>query len=142
CPASPPRVTAGNGSHAGISYRISGSGPALVLMPLFLAPSQWEVAVPVLARSFHVIGAGSALVGGIAALEDRARAPTYRALVRTMMEMIAPAPGAAILDVGCGSGALDRMLARSAASGCTLTATDVNPFLLREAAALAQEDGV
>ena len=30
------------GEIAGISYYIRGSGPPLVLLPLFLAPSQWE----------------------------------------------------------------------------------------------------
>jgi hypothetical protein len=41
-----------------------------------------------------------------------ARAPTYQAMFRTLIDLIAPVPGEAILDVGCGSGALDRALAR------------------------------
>src|SRR5207248_3027466 len=36
-----PRSPAREGNHAGISYRIEGSGPALLLLPFFLAPSQW-----------------------------------------------------------------------------------------------------
>ena len=36
--AGPARL-AGHGVHAGISYSISGAGPALVLLPFFLAPS-------------------------------------------------------------------------------------------------------
>ncbi len=140
--ASVPAIAGGSGSHAGITYRIRGRGPALVLMPFFLAPSQWEPAIEALSADFTTIVLGGRHIGGVAALEDRARAPTYRALVRTMMEMIAPSAGQAILDVGCGSGALDRMLARGPAAGCTITATDLNPFLLREAENLAREEGL
>jgi hypothetical protein len=32
----------GEGEVAGITYRVRGSGPPLVLMPLDLTPSQWE----------------------------------------------------------------------------------------------------
>ncbi|MGE0222614.1 MAG: methyltransferase domain-containing protein [Acetobacteraceae bacterium] len=130
------------GSHAGISYRVQGRGPALVLMPFFLAPSQWEPAIGRLAQDFTVVALGGRHLGGIAALEDRARSDTYRALVCNLLRVIAPANGESILDVGCGSGALDRMLARTVAQGCRIIATDLNPFLLREAAALAAEDGL
>src|SRR5207248_6717984 len=34
----PPRAPVAEGTHAGISYRIEGSGPALLLLPFFLAP--------------------------------------------------------------------------------------------------------
>jgi len=37
------------GIHAGISYQVEGSGPALILLPFFLAPSQWAPAMPRLA---------------------------------------------------------------------------------------------
>jgi SAM-dependent methyltransferase len=140
--ADPPRATAGTeGVVAGISYRVQGAGPALVLLPFFLAPLQWDPAIPSLARHFTVVTLGGRHVGGIAALEDRARAPSYRAMVRTMMEHIAPQPGERILDIGSGSGALDRMLARLFPAN-PITAVDVNPFLQREAAALAAEEGV
>ena len=92
------------GTHAGISYRVEGSGPALVLLPFFLAPSQWAPAVPQLARMFTVITLGGPHLGGVAALEDRARAPTYQAMFRTLIDLMAPAPGETILDVGCGAG--------------------------------------
>jgi SAM-dependent methyltransferase len=137
-----PVAAGGSGTHAGITYTIEGGGPALVLLPFFLAPSQWQPIVPALAERFTVITLGGRHLGGVAALEDRARAPTYRAMVRTLLEVIAPRPGEAILDVGCGSGALDRMLARQYGSANPITATDLNPFLLREAAVLAEEDGV
>jgi len=139
--ADPPRAVPPEGTVAGISYRIHGAGPALVLLPFFLAPSQWEPAIPLLARRFSVVTLGGRHVGGIAALEDRARAPSYRAMVRTLVTQMAPQPGETILDIGSGSGALDRMVARLW-PGCPLTAVDVNPFLQREAKALAAEEGL
>jgi hypothetical protein len=42
-----PRAAAPKGgSHAGISHQVQGSGPALILLPFFLAPSQWTPAIP------------------------------------------------------------------------------------------------
>jgi SAM-dependent methyltransferase len=137
--ATVPDPIAGTGIHAGITYQMHGKGPALVLLPFFLAPSQWEPAIPELARHFTVILLGGRHLGGVAALEDRARSPSYAGMIQTMFDVIAPAEGESILDVGCGSGALDRLLARRFAP---ITAMDVNPFLLREAAALAAEDGI
>jgi hypothetical protein len=42
----------GDGEIAGISYRIRGAGPPLVLLPMFLAPSQWEPLVPRLSERY------------------------------------------------------------------------------------------
>lgn len=132
----------GSGTHAGISYRIEGAGPPLVLLPFFLAPSQWEPVVAALARRWTVIILGGRHLGGVAALEDRATAVSYRGMVRTLWDVMAVGPGDSVLDVGCGSGALDRLLAAHLGSGARVTATDVNRFLLREAEALAAEDGL
>src|ERR1044072_4642738 len=137
-PAKPSR----EGVHAGISYRIEGLGPALMLLPFFLAPSQWAPALERLARQFTVITLGGAHLGGVATLEDRARAPTYQAMFRTLIDLMAPEPGEAILDVGCGAGSLDRLLAGRLGKANAITAIDTNPFLLREAQALAKEDSV
>lgn len=137
-PANPAR----GGVHAGISYRIDGSGPALMLLPFFLAPSQWAPAVERLARQFSVITLGGAHLGGVATLEDRARAPTYQAMFRTLIDLMAPKPGEEILDVGCGAGSLDRLLARRLGKANAVTAIDTNPFLLGEARALAKTDGL
>ena len=140
--ATVPDLAAGAGSHAGVTYHVYGKGPALLLLPFFLAPSQWEAAIPGLGRDFTVIVLGGRHLGGVAALEDRARGSSYAGMVNTMFDEIAPAAGETILDVGCGSGALDRMLARRFGDANAITAADVNPFLLREAAVLAAEDGV
>ena len=140
--ATTPAPQLGNGLHAGITYRVHGAGPALVLLPFFLAPSQWEPAIPELARHFTVIVLGGRHLGGVAALEDRARGPSYAGMIGNLFDVIAPRAGETILDVGCGSGALDRMLARRFGDANPITATDLNPFLLREAAALAAEEGL
>lgn len=140
--ASVPALKAGGGTHAGIPYQVHGKGPALVLAPFFLAPSQWEAAIPSLAPHFTVIVLGGRHLGGVAALEDRARGPSYAGMINGLFDVIAPAPGETVLDAGCGSGALDRMLARRFGDANPITAMDVNPFLLREAAVLAAEDGV
>jgi ubiquinone/menaquinone biosynthesis C-methylase UbiE len=142
-----PPAAAAEGTHAGISYRIEGGGPALLLLPFFLAPSQWAPAILHLARNFTVVALGGRHLGGIAALEDRANMPTYQAMFRTLIDLMAPQPGEAILDVGCGSGALDRLLAKRLSSdnsiaATAITAIDANPFWLREAEVLAAEDGV
>jgi ubiquinone/menaquinone biosynthesis C-methylase UbiE len=137
-----PLPPASEGSHAGISYRLEGSGPALLLLPFFLAPSQWAPVIPQLAQHFTVVTLGGRHLGGIAALEDRASMPTYRAMFRTLIDLIAPHPGEAILDIGCGAGSLDRLLAQRLGGANPITAIDVNPFWLREAEALAAEDGL
>ena len=141
-PAEPPSQPSRTGTHAGITYSVEGRGPALVLVPFFLAPSQWAPAVPRLARQFTVITLSGPHIGGVAALEDRARAPTYRAMVGTLFDLIAPVLGETILDVGCGSGALDRILAARFGAANPIIATDLNPFLLREAEQLAAAEGL
>lgn len=130
------------GEHAGLTWRMAGSGPPLLLLPFFLAPSQWEPAVSRLAEHFTVVRIGGPNIGGIAALEDRARALTYRAMFNTLVDLLAPEPAARILDVGCGSGVLDRMLAHRLGHGARIDAVDLNPFFLAEAQALAGKQGL
>ena len=137
-----PTGPAREGVHAGISYRVEGTGPALMLLPFFLAPSQWAPAVERLARQFTIVTLGGAHLGGVATLEDRARAPTYQAMFRTLIDLLAPKPGEAVLDVGCGAGSLDRLLAARLGKANPITAIDTNGFLLREAEALAKAQGV
>jgi SAM-dependent methyltransferase len=139
--ADTPRAAAPKGgTHAGISYRVEGSGPALILLPFFLAPSQWTPAIPRLAQHFTVVTTGGPYLGGVASLEDRARMPSYQAMFRSLIDVIAPRPGEAILEIGCGAGSLVRLLAKRLGSANPITAADVNPFLLREAAQLGEAD--
>jgi ubiquinone/menaquinone biosynthesis C-methylase UbiE len=141
--ADTPRAAASKvGVHAGISYQVEGSGPALILLPFFLAPSQWTPAIPRLAQHFTVVTTGGPYLGGVASLEDRARMPSYRAMFRNLIDVIAPQPGETILEIGCGAGSLVRLLAHRLGAANPITAADVNPFLLREAAELAEADGL
>ena len=140
--ASEPTPPSDEGMHAEITYRIEGSGPALLLLPFFLAPSQWAPAMPALTRHFSVITLGGPHLGGVAALEDRAKAPTYQAMFRTLIDVMNPQPGEAILDVGCGAGSLDRLLAKRLGDANPITAMDSNAFLRSEAATLAKAEGV
>jgi ubiquinone/menaquinone biosynthesis C-methylase UbiE len=131
-----------SGTYAGISYQVEGSGPALILLPFFLAPSQWTPAISRLAQHFTVVTTGGPYLGGVASLEDRARMPSYQAMFRNLIDVIAPRPGEAILEVGSGAGSLVRLLARRLGGANPITAADVNPFLLREAAQLAEAVGL
>ncbi len=131
----PPSVAPMEGIHAGISYRVEGAGPALILLPFFLAPSQWTPAIPRLTQHFTVVTTGGPHLGGVASLEDRARMASYQAMFRTLIDVIAPRPGETILEIGCGAGSLVRLLARRLGRANPITAADVNPFLLREAGA-------
>ena len=138
--ADAPKAAATSGEHAGITYSIEGSGPALILMPFFLAASQWAPARPELAKHFTVITVGGRHIGGMAMLEDRAAAPSYRAMFRGLVDAMAPQPGELILDIGCGAGSLDRQLARLVPN--KIVAIDPNSFLQGEAAALAASEGL
>ncbi len=128
-----------SGAHAGISYDMRGTGPALVLFPLFLAPTQWDAALPRLAAEFTVIRLGGAHLGGVALLEDRASSPSYRGMFTTLLDIIGPGPADQVLDVGTGSGALARIAARRAGH---VTACDINPYMVREGADLAATAGL
>ncbi|HMD62973.1 MAG TPA: methyltransferase domain-containing protein [Stellaceae bacterium] len=140
--AGTPNAAPGEGTHAGISYRIAGSGPALILLPFFLAPSQWNPAISRLARRFTVVTLGGPYLGGVASLEDRAQMASYRGMFRSLIDAIAPQPGEKILEIGCGAGSLVRQLAVRLGETNPITAADVNPFLLREAALLAEAEGL
>ncbi len=130
------------GMHEGISYDIQGSGPTLVLFPLMLSAAQWDAALPFLTEHYTVIRLGGRHLSGVAVLEGRGESPTYMGMLHQMLETIAPAPGASILEVGCGCGALIRRVARRLGPDHALTGLDLNPFMLREAAALAEQDGL
>jgi SAM-dependent methyltransferase len=130
------------GTHAGISYRMEGSGPTLILLPFFLAPSQWDPAIPRFVEHFTVVTLGGPHLGGVASLEDRAQMTTYQAMFRTLIDVIAPKPDETVLEIGCGAGSLVRLLAHRLGNANPITAADVNPFLLREAAQLAETEGL
>jgi len=136
------QIPEGDGEVAGISYRIRGAGPPLVLLPLFLTPSQWEPLVPMLSERFCTIALGGTALGAVAILEGRGHAIGYLQMVRTLIEEAELRPGEAVLEVGCGSGVLARWLARRTAGRNRITGVDINPYLLGEAKALVRQEGL
>lgn len=129
-----------DGEIAEISYRIRGSGPPLVLLPLALAPSQWEPLLPALSERYCTITLGGAALGMVAHLEARAQSG-YLRVIEQLVHEAQLRPGEAWLEVGCGSGALVRWLARRTGRANRIVGVDINRYLLREAAALARKEG-
>jgi SAM-dependent methyltransferase len=58
------------------------------------------------------------------------------------MDVVQLRPGEIVLEVGCGSGVLDRWLARYTSQANRIIGVDVNRYLLREATALAMQEGL
>jgi ubiquinone/menaquinone biosynthesis C-methylase UbiE len=129
------------GEIAGISYRMRGAGPPLVLLPLFLAPSQWEPLVPMLSQHYCIITLGGVELGAVANLESRGRAAGYLRMVQALTDAARLQPGQTVLDVGCGTGVIDRWLVRHTAGKNRIIGVDINRYLLQEAMALARKEG-
>jgi ubiquinone/menaquinone biosynthesis C-methylase UbiE len=131
----------GRGEIAGISYRMRGAGPPLVLLPLFLAPSQWEPLVPMLSRHYCTITLGGVELGAVANLESRGRAAGYLRMVQALTDAAQLQPGQTVLDIGCGTGVIDRWLVRHTAGQNRIVGVDINRYLLQEAMTLARNEG-
>lgn len=134
-------LTEDAGEIAGISYRVRGTGPALILFPLALAPSQWDPLLAMLSAHYCTITLGGAALGMVAYLEARGRLG-YLGAVKSLMDVIQVRPGEVVVEVGCGSGVLSRWLARQTGKANRIVGVDINGFLLREAAILAQKEGL
>lgn len=131
----------GEGEVAGVSYRVRGSGPPLLLLPIEYAPSQWEPLLPRLAQNYSTITLGGAWLGVVAGLEARAKG-SYLEVVQKVVKETWLQPGERVLDVGCGPGGLDRWLAHHTGEANPIVGVDINPHLLQEAAALARSEGL
>jgi ubiquinone/menaquinone biosynthesis C-methylase UbiE len=129
------------GEAAGITYRVRGAGPPLVLLPLALAPSQWEPLISTLSARYCTISLGGPLLGVVGLLEARGRS-NYLALVRTILDVVGIQPGEVVLEVGGGSGVVVREIARRTAGASRIIDIDISPYLLREAASLAEQAGL
>jgi ubiquinone/menaquinone biosynthesis C-methylase UbiE len=112
------------------------------LLPLGLAASQWEPLLARLSAQYCTLTLGGAVLGSVASLEARGRSTGYLGVVRNLIAEIHLHLGETILDVGCGSGVLDRWLARHTGGAHRITAVDIHRTLLREAAALATKEGL
>ena len=140
-PASRPSTDQRTGEVAGISYRIAGpidgAGP-----PMLLSASQWEPIIEPLAEHYCVIALGGRHLGGVAFIDGRGTDPGYLRGVEMHVNEIGIRPGETVLDVGCGPGSLDRWLARRTNGANPITAVDVNGYFLREAAVIAEAEGL
>jgi ubiquinone/menaquinone biosynthesis C-methylase UbiE len=130
------------GEIAGLSYRMRGGGPPLVLLPLFLAPSQWEPLVPRLSQQYCTITLGGVELGAVAILESRGRAAGYVRMVQALTDATHLQPGQTVLDVGCGTGVVARWLVRHTKGQTRISGVDINRYLLQEAMALASKEGL
>lgn len=130
-----------SGEVSELSYSIRGTGAPLVLMPLARSPSQWEPLITALSEKFCTITLGGAHLGMVAHLESRAQSSYMRVIDRLLSELNL-VPGQSVLEVGCGPGAIVRRLAKRTQGRNRIVGADVNRYLLREAAALAQRDGL
>jgi SAM-dependent methyltransferase len=137
----PVELPEGEGYICGLSYKIRGMGPPLLLLPLDLAPSQWEPLLATLSARFCTITLGGAALGIVALLEKRGHS-SYWHVVRSLIDTIDLRPGEAVLEVGCGSGVLVRRLGRLTGGANRLVGVDISPYLLREATALAKQAGL
>ena len=136
------RLDPSSGRVAGIHYQIEGQGPPLLLFPLGLFPTQWEAARAALRERFTLIRLGGPHLGAVQALEQRASSPAYLWGVRGVLARMEIQPGDRILEVGTGSGALVRDLARRTAGQNPIVAADINDYLLAEAESLARDEGL
>ena len=130
------------GAIAGITYHSQGEGPPLVLLPLSLASSQWDPLLPRLRTRYRTVTLGGPALGFLAMLESRGHAAGYRGVVQRVIQAAGLRAGETVLEVGCGSGVLDRWLARHTSKANRIIGVDVNRYLLREATALAMQEGL
>ena len=136
CPVPVASCKEGEGTHAGLRYKVRGSGPPLVLFPLGLAKSQWEPLAERLSARYSTITVQGPHLGPAAVLEGRAKTSGYLDVVGKLADRAQLEPGNQVLEVGCGTGAITRWLAASRPN-CSFTGVDVNAYLLAEAEALA-----
>ena len=132
----------GEGEVAGITYRVQGAGPLLVLLPFGAASSQWEPLIPRLARDYCTITLGGPQLGWAGRGEQRAASVGFQDLYRSLAQDVQVRPGRTVLDVGCGPGTMARWLASWTERTSPIVGVDVSRYMLREARALARKAGL
>ncbi len=126
----------------GVYFKVQGSGPPMVLLPLGAAPSQWDPLVPALSERFCVISLSGPALGMVGSLEGRGCTPGYLSAVGRLIAETKLQDGESVLEVGCGTGVLCRWLARETSGRNPVSGMDVNTFFLREGAEIARREGV
>ena len=140
-PMFPLHLDEGSGMVAGLAYRVMGGGPPLVMFPFGLAPSQWDPLLGELGARYTVFLISGAHVAPNSSHESRIRSPGYMRLVKTLLDALAIAPGETILEVGCGTGVVTRVLAEHTGGRNSITGMDINAFLRSEAETLGAAAG-
>lgn len=135
------RLSEPEGEVAGITYRIRGAGPPLFLMPLSLAPSQWDPLIATLSARYCTISLGGPLLGVVGILEERGPS-NYLTMAKNLLDLVDIRPNEVVLEVGGGSGVVLREIARRTAGVNHIIDVDISPYLLREAEALAKQAGL
>src|SRR5262249_41705149 len=126
-----------------------GSRPdrASVALVLLVYTGEWQrrVCMSLAARdAYRFINDldASAVEGLIARLEFRGQDPTFTRMRDAYLAQLAWPPGAPILELGCGTGAVLRALARRTGFAGRLVGVDQSPVLIAAALRLAAEEGV
>ncbi|HTE83646.1 MAG TPA: methyltransferase domain-containing protein [Dehalococcoidia bacterium] len=135
-----PGSLSGQGETAGLTYRAAGSGTPVVLLPLGLSAHQWDALLPHLQTRHSTILLGGRYLQPVENLEARADGD-YSRMALGVLDLAEPGTADAVVEVGCGSGALLRRIARRTNSR-RIAGLDVNSFLLGEARALASSEGL
>jgi SAM-dependent methyltransferase len=125
-----------------LSYRCAGAGRPVVLFPLGLAPSQWEPILSKLGKRYTILSVSGVHTAPTSIREERASTPGYRSMLQSILDRLRPAPGARLLEIGCGCGAVSRWLAEQTRRANPITGVDRNRFLLSEAAVLRDSAGL
>jgi len=73
-------------------------------------------------------------------LEDRARCPDQAQVNAALREVVAGRPGERVLEVGCGSGALCRLVAPDLRPGGEMVGVDLAPDMIAAARQVAETD--
>ena len=81
-------------------------------------------------------------MGMTALLEKRATSDGYLGMVRNLLQEADLKPGESVLEVGCGTGALNRWLARNTEGKNPIAGVDINRYMLREATDLVRLEGL
>jgi 2-polyprenyl-3-methyl-5-hydroxy-6-metoxy-1,4-benzoquinol methylase len=129
------------GRIAGISYRIQGPGHRWCCCRSNCRPGnggRWS-------RHWRRIEPRSPSAAPISAVSRASRSAAAGAIigvVRGPLDQLAIRPGEQVVEVGCGSGVIMRELARRTGGANRLIGVDQNLYLMREARALAEREGL
>jgi SAM-dependent methyltransferase len=127
---------------AGITFRLRGAGEPLVLLPLGLSRSQWTPLLPSFETQYATLVLGGPVLAPAGLVEWRAASPGFRRVVGALVDSLALRDGERVLDIGCGTGAIARWLARRTGGANPIVAMDISHYMLGEAKALAEKEGL